>query len=260
MNCYVLDMDGTLNLGDTPIDGALEFLLTLRERSVPFWFFTNNSSRSPKAYVEKLHRLGFGFVERSDIMTSGDVLIDLLQSRPEIRRVYVAGTSAFREQMREAGFELLEEDCTDADCAVLGFDTTFTFGKADCLCRLAAAGVPFYATNVDRVCPLDNGRFLPDCGSMAAMIEHASGVRPIFVGKPSAFTAQYILRRTGTAPERTAIVGDRLYTDIQTAVNGGMIGIAVLSGETTEEEISTSSIRPHLVLPSVRDIQRAIVL
>lgn len=259
IECFVLDMDGTINLGETVIDGALEFVRMLRTRGISFCFFTNNSSKSPKAYIEKLHRLGFVDVTRSDVMTSGDVMIDYLKRQyGDGARVYLAGTPELEEQFREAGFDLADEECCDAACAVLGFDTTFCFEKADCLCRLVKSGVPFYATNIDRVCPLEEGRFLPDCGSMAAMITHATGVEPVFVGKPSRLTVDYILRRTGAAPERTAMVGDRLYTDIKTAVNGGTVGIAVLSGEITEEDIAASDIEPHYVLDSVRDITEEI--
>lgn len=254
ISCYVLDMDGTINLGDTPIAGAHEFVGALQEAGIPYYFFTNNSSRSPEAYVERLHGLGFADVTRGQIMTSGDVMIATLLRENPRPRIYLAGTPALRTQFAEAGITLLDEGCTGADYAVLGFDTTFDFRKADTLCRLVSRGVPFLATNIDRVCPLEEGAFLPDCGSMAAMIEHATGVAPRFVGKPFRETAEYILQRAGTEPERTAIVGDRIYTDIMTAVNGGLIGIAVLSGEIGWEDIARAELQPDYILDSVADI------
>lgn len=257
MECFILDMDGTVYLGDEPIEGARELLDTLRERGTPYYFFTNNSSRSPLVYVERLAHLGFAGVGREQIMTSGDVMIEHLKQGSRSPAVYLAGTPALREQFAEAGIRLLDEDCSGADFAVLGFDTTFNFRKADTLCRLVSAGVPFLATNIDRVCPLAGGAFLPDCGSMAAMIEHATGVAPRFIGKPFPETAEYILRRTGTAPEKTAVVGDRIYTDIQTAVAGGMVGVAVLSGEIGWDDIEESGVHPDYVLDSVADIGAA---
>lgn len=259
IECFVLDMDGTINLGETLIPGALEFVQAMRKKGIQFCFFTNNSSKSPKAYVEKLRRLGLTRVEREEIMTSGDVMIDYIKRQPGGgRRVFLAGTPALEEQFSEAGFTLCGAETESADWAVLGFDTTFDYRKAECLCRLVSRGVPFLATNIDRVCPLEGGRSIPDCGSMAAMITHATGVEPVFVGKPSALTVRYILSRTGTAPEKTAIVGDRLYTDIMTALNGGIIGIAVLSGEITAQDIEESDVVPHYVLGSVADILIAI--
>lgn len=258
IECFVLDMDGTINLGDTPIPGAHELIRLLSGQGIPYYFFTNNSSRSPLAYVDRLHRLGFAQVGREQIMTSGDVMIEYLKRHAKEPRIYLAGTPALEEQFTQAGIRLLGPGCTDADFAVLGFDTTFDYGKADTLCRLVAAGVPFLATNMDRVCPLEDGAFLPDCGSMAALIEHATGTAPLFVGKPARETAQYILARARTDPSRTAIVGDRLYTDIQTAVNGGLVGVAVLSGEIGWEDIEAGSVRPDYVLNSVADIAAAI--
>ena len=153
-----------------------------------------------------------------------------------------------------AGIQLLPADTQAADAAVLGFDTTFDFQKADTICRLVSSGVPFLATNIDRVCPLEGGAFLPDCGSMSAMIEHATGIAPKFVGKPFAETVSFILDAAGTPPEKTAIVGDRLYTDIATAVNGGITGIAVLSGEISQQDIDASEIVPDYTFDSVAGI------
>lgn len=261
LECFVLDMDGTINLGDQVIDGALELVELFTRRGIRFYFFTNNSSRSPEVYVERLHRLGFRDVTRGHVLTSGDVMIDyLLRRSGGPVPVYLAGTPPLEEQFFRAGFRLLDADCRpdEVSYGVLGFDTTFTFEKADALCRLAAAGVPFVATNIDRVCPLEDGKFLPDCGSMAAMITHATGVVPLFVGKPSRITADYILRVTGSNPAKTAIVGDRIYTDIMTAVNGGLVGIAVLSGEISRRDIEESGEKPDFVLESVRDILEAL--
>lgn len=258
IECFVLDMDGTINLGDSVIDGALEFVELLFEAGKACYFFTNNSSRSPQTYVERLRGLGFSRVTRREVMTSGDVMIHLLKEKKENPRVFLSGSPSLERQFLESGIELLEPGCRKADFAVLGFDTTFNYEKADTLCALVAAGVPFLATNIDRVCPLEGGAFMPDCGSMAAMIEHATGIAPEFVGKPFAPTVKYILSQTKTAPERTALVGDRLYTDILTAVNGGIVGIAVLSGEIGWEDIDAWEHLPDYVLGSVRDIYDAL--
>lgn len=256
--CFVLDMDGTINLGDSVIPGAHEFVALLARRQIPCFYFTNNSSRSPLAYVERLRNLGFADVTREQVMTSGDVMIHVLTQFSPHPRVFLSGTPALEHQFADAGIVLLDADCKSADYAVLGFDTTFDYRKADTLCRLISAGVPFYATNIDRVCPLEGGAFMPDCGSMAAMISHATGIRPVFVGKPFPETARYILSRTHTPADRTAIVGDRLYTDILTAVNGGLIGIAVLSGEIGWQDIERSEFQPDYILESVADIHAAL--
>jgi HAD superfamily hydrolase (TIGR01450 family) len=253
IECFVLDMDGTVNLGNTLIDGAKELIELFFEKGIKFSFFTNNSSKAPEDYVEKLSWLGFSGITRRHVMTSGDVMLHYLREHGA-QKVFLAGTPELERQFREAGLTLLRPDTEEADCVVLGFDTTFDFAKADTVCRLAWAGVPFVATNIDRVCPLEDGRFWPDCGSMAAMIEHATGIAPRFVGKPFADTVEYILAGAGVARERVAMVGDRLYTDIKTAVNGGVTGIAVLSGEISYHDIETGDVAPDYILDSVKDI------
>ena len=126
------------------------------------------------------------------------------------------------------------------------------------VCRLVAQDVPFLATNIDRVCPMGGGLSIPDCGSMCTMVTHATGKEPKYVGKPFKETVDFILAKTGTKPEKTAMVGDRLYTDIKTAVVGGICGIAVLSGEVTYDEIIDSDIHPDYILQSVKDIYHAL--
>lgn len=259
IKCFVLDMDGTINLGDTLIDGAMDFVTLLQQRGIPFYFFTNNSSKSPDDYVEKLRKLGFPGITRHHIMTSGDVMIHYLKTHcAATPRIYLAGTPELEKQFREAGLDLTDGTDMEIDFAVLGFDTTFDFHKADTLCKLAAAGVPFVATNIDRVCPLEGGAFVPDCGSMACMIEHATGVGPKFVGKPFVETVEFITAKTGIDPRHTAMVGDRLYTDVKTAVNGGMTGIAVLSGEISFDDVVNGDVVPDYLLDGVKDIYEAL--
>lgn len=259
IECYVFDMDGTLNLGERPLPGATQLIRHLQETERKFFFFTNNSSKSPEEYVKKLSRMGFPSVKREDIISSGDVMIHFLKQKFADPAIYLSGTPALEEQFREAGITLLPSDTPKADAVVLGFDTTFNFEKADTICRLITAGAPFYATNIDRVCPLDGGAFLPDCGSMCEMIRHATGIPPKFVGKPFKETVDYILAKAGTHPSKTAMVGDRLYTDIKTAVNGGIVGIAVLSGEISQHDIDISQdVHPDYVLDSVADILAAL--
>ena len=258
LECFVFDMDGTINLGDELIDGSKELIELLRAQKKAFYFFTNNSSKAPLDYVEKLKKLGFEGITREHIMTSGDVMIHYLKTLMDEPAVYLAGTKELEKQFLDAGITLLPDGVEKAQYVVLGFDTTFNFEKADNLCRLIDGGAKFLATNIDRVCPLPGGRFWPDCGSMSAMIAHATGVEPEFVGKPFTHTVDYILDKTGTSRTKTAIVGDRLYTDIKTAVVGGICGIAVLSGEVTYEEIMDGDVKPDYILNSVADIYRTL--
>lgn len=257
IECFVFDMDGTINLGNTLIPGSLELIEALKKQHKEFYFFTNNSSRSPEAYIQKLTHLGFTDITRRHIMTSGDVMIHYLKTHfGTAPTIYLAGTPELEKQFRRAGIKLLCSGSTESpDAVVLAFDTTFNFEKATTMCRMISAGAPFLATNIDKVCPLEAGAYLPDCGSMCKMITHATGVEAKFVGKPFQETVAYILNTSGSDPRKTAIVGDRLYTDIATATAGGIIGIAVLSGEVTLEDIQAQQeIHPDYILNSVADI------
>ncbi len=147
--------------------------------------------------------------------------------------------------------------CTDTerpDCLVVGFDTTFSYAKADRATALLRQGVPFLATNIDAVCPLEDGAVLPDCASICAMLTHATGVQAKFIGKPFAETAAYIARVAGIPAERTAVVGDRLYTDMRLALDNGMCAVGVLSGEMTREDIAREAAALHYLFPSVMEL------
>ncbi len=254
IKCFVFDMDGTIYMSERVIDGAFDLLELLKKRGTPFLFFTNNSSKSPDDYVQKLRRLGFLGIEREQILSSGDVLAHYVLNTYEKPKIYLAGTPALHEQMQTYGIECGNVGDMDVSAAVMGFDTTLDYEKINHFCTLVAGGVDFLATNIDNICPLDGGGFLPDCGSMCKMVTHSTGVEPKFVGKPFKETVDCILRVSGLPAHDIAMVGDRLYTDIATAVNGEMTGIAVLSGEITARDIEVSDIKPHITVNSVADI------
>ena len=152
--------------------------------------------------------------------------------------------------MRAAGLEL---DDREPEAVVLGFDLTLTYDKLRRACRFIGAGVPFVASHPDLTCPTEAGP-VPDCGAMAALLTAATGVEPVVVGKPNRHMAEAALGRLGAAASQTAIVGDRLYTDMEMGFRSGLKTILVLSGETTEEMVAQAERKPDLVLPSVAEI------
>jgi HAD superfamily hydrolase (TIGR01450 family) len=157
--------------------------------------------------------------------------------RQGFRRLFVMGTSAFVGELEDAGFSLDDES---PDCVVLGFDTSLTYAKLERATLLLRRGVPFIATHPDLVCPTEYG-FIPDCGSMIALLRAASGVDPVIVGKPEPALLQMALERLRLPPSRVAMVGDRLYTDMAMARRAGTRAILVLSGETTVDMLRTAS-------------------
>lgn len=252
IECFVLDMDGTVYLGRRLLPGALELLELLAQRGVCYRFFTNNSSKSPEDYAEKLFRLGFGAQPR--VITSGDVSADyIIKTYGAGARVYAVGTVSLVRQLEACGIV-----CTDEtpDCVLVGFDTTFDYAKADRAVALLRAGAPYLATNIDAVCPLEDDAVLPDCASICAMLTHATGRLPKYLGKPFPETARYITAATGVPAEKTAVVGDRLYTDMRLALDNGMCAIGVLSGEMTRADVDAGPDKPHFLIESVEALCR----
>lgn len=200
-------------------------------------------------YVEKLRRMDYPAVEK-DIMTSGDVTVQYLKTNYPNKKVYLSGTPALEELFRTEGICLVQEQ---PDVVVVGFDMTLTYEKLERVCTFIRNGAVFLATHKDINCPTENG-FIPDCGAVCAAISLSTGVEPKYLGKPCKETMDMVLQKTGYKKEEVAFVGDRLYTDVATGVENGAIGILVLSGETKEEDIEKSDVKPDAVFGSLKDM------
>lgn len=254
IRCFIVDMDGTIYLSERPLPGARALLKLLDERRIPYYFFTNNSSHSADSYIEKLERLGFGAYPRGRIISSADVAADyILRAFGANARAYVVGTPALLGQLSSEGVECADENSIP-DCLLVGFDTTLDYKKANHALELIRSGVPFLATNIDAVCPLDGGKVLLDCGSICSMLTHASGAEPKFLGKPFTETAAYIAKITEVPPEKTAVIGDRLYTDMRFAADNGMCSIGLLSGEMSLQDINSSGMKLDYVFSGAQEL------
>lgn len=242
---FVLDMDGTIYLGDRLFPFTKRFLDAVRQNGADFCFFTNNSSKNREAYLTKLAGMGIEIPPEKMLISNG-VILDWLKAHHPHETAYVVGTPALRADFDGAGIR----QCEDADYVVLGFDTTLTYEKLCTACDLVRAGKPIYGVNPDFNCPVEGG-FIPDCGSMAALIQASTGVQCEFFGKPSRHTLEYMLQHTGCRPEEMAVVGDRLYTDIAVAAGTAVTSILVMSGETTPEMLAQSEIKPDLVFDNI---------
>ncbi|MBR5811317.1 MAG: HAD-IIA family hydrolase [Bacteroidales bacterium] len=234
-----LDMDGTIYLGSTLFPYTLKFLADMKEAGIGYSFLTNNPSRSVADYLKKLEGLGIQ-ADEENMYTTSLAAIDYIKTHyPEAKRLFLLGTPSMISQFEKAGFESCADDPDDVpDVLVVAFDMTLNYQR---LCRAAwwaSQGVPYIATNPDRVCPTDQKVVLVDCGSMCKCIEHATGRQPdITLGKPDPNMLYGIMERLDLKPEEVAMVGDRIYTDTATAHNAGAFGVLVLSGETTLEVV-----------------------
>ena len=232
-----LDMDGTIYLGSTLFPFTKKFLADMTEAGITYSFLTNNPSISVSDYLKKLEKLGIEATE-DNMYTTSLAAIDYIRSHyPEAKRLFILGTPSMTTQFEEAGFISCADDPDDVpDVRVVAFDTTLAYDR---LCRAswwASQGIPYVATNPDKVCPTDQRTVLVDCGSMCKCIEYATGRQPdVCVGKPDPNMLRGVFERYGYQPEEVAMVGDRIYTDTATAHNAGAFGVLVLSGETTLE-------------------------
>jgi HAD superfamily hydrolase (TIGR01457 family) len=243
-------MDGTVYLGEQWIPGALDFLRALEERGKQYVFLTNNSSKNAGAYLEKMARLGFP-VARDKIVTSGQATIAFLGRKYPERRVYLLGNPLLTAEFREAGVMLDEEN---PQVVVVGFDTTLDYAKMCRVCDLVRAGLPYISTHPDFNCPTETG-FIPDNGAIHAFI-HASAFRypDTIIGKPNSEIMNYMLARTGAERESTAVVGDRLYTDVYAGMDNGFTGILVLSGEATMRDVEQAAKKPDFIFSSLGEM------
>lgn len=248
-----LDMDGTIYLGSQLFPWTKGFLQKLTDNGIGYSFLTNNPTRSLDDYVKKLHGMGIE-ATRDEVYTTAVATIDYIKTHfPEARRLFVLGTPSMIGEFEAAGFEMCADDSNDRpDVLVVAFDTTLVYPR---LCRAswwAAQGVPYIATNPDRVCPTDQPVILVDCGSMCACIEHATGRKPdIVIGKPNPDMLRGIMDRYGYRPDEIAMCGDRIYTDVAMARNAGALGVLVLSGETTLDTAMHSDPLPPITADTV---------
>ncbi len=250
VKCFLLDMDGTFYLGGKLIEGSLDFIQRVRDTGRDYLFLTNNSSHNANFYVEKLARMGLK-VDRSKVLTSGEATADKLNELYPGKRAFVLGNEYLVEDLREGGIPI---DMEDPEIVVAGYDTTLDYKKMTAVCDFVRAGLPHIATHPDFNCPTETG-FAPDLGAIMAFIEASTTRRPdLIVGKPYPGIVEAALRRTGRQVGELAMVGDRLYTDIETGRRSGMLSILVMSGETTEEMLSASSIRPDLIFGRLADM------
>lgn len=169
------------------------------------------------------------------------------------KKIYALGTASFRQQLAESGFNITDKLEDDVDCLCMGFDTELSFQKLEDACILLGRGVDYIATNPDWVCPTWYG-YVPDCGSIAQILETATGRKPKFIGKPQPDMALLAMKATGFSAEETVLIGDRLYTDIACGVNAGISTIFVLSGEGTMEDVKNSDVKPEFIYDGIRKI------
>lgn len=254
IKCFLFDMDGTINLGNTLIPGMDVFFQKLRQAGRDFYLVTNNSSKGHEHYVEKMGRMGIE-VARENVLISSDAFVYYMQQLKPGARLFVLGTEELKKTVREAGFKVTSTLEEGADFVVVGFDMSLNYENLTIACRLVDRGVPYVATHPDVRCPIEGGEFIPDCGAMLELIKTATGksVQEI-TGKPYHYMVDLITAKTGYKREEIAMVGDRLATDIAFGLNNNILSVMVLTGEATLEDVKNGNIKPNIILEHASEI------
>jgi len=225
----VIDLDGCVYVGNTPIPGAAEAIKKLRQMGLKIVFLTNNSTLTRKNYRKKLERMGV-MAGEDEILTSGVVAARYIKKKSMGTRILPIAEEGFTEEAKSLGLEMLGPNrWTEAECVVVGLDRRLTYDKLAKACLAIRAGAFYLATNLDNVYPSEEG-YLPGAGSIAALITAATGVHPVSVGKPEKEASIQALELLGATPSEVLFVGDRVDTDVAAAKAVGCKSILVKTG------------------------------
>jgi NagD protein len=246
---WMLDMDGVLVHEGTLIPGADEFIARLRETGTPFLVLTNNSFFTPGDLRFRLLRSGIDLPPDA-IWTSALATCAFLHDQRPRGRAFAVGEAGLTTALHDIGYVLTD---ADPDYVVLGETRTYSFEAVTTAIRLIAAGARFVATNPDPTGPSNEG-LLPATGSVAALISRATGVEPYFVGKPNPLMMRAALNRLQVHSETTAMVGDRMDTDVIAGLEAGMRTVLVLSGITAASDVERFPYRPNRVVGSIKEL------
>jgi len=253
---FLLDMDGVLYVGNTPIEGAAKTVAYLRRKGKKLIFMTNNSGSTRHEYVQKLAKMGIAARE-SDVLTSGYVAMLYLRGRAPRARVYVVGELGLKKEIINGGFKVLtDRRAEEADFVVVGLDRAMSYKRLTAGVRALLAGAELIATNMDATYPTEEG-LSPGAGAVVGALSASSGKPPkVVIGKPSPFMIKLALGIVGSRPSKTAIVGDKLSTDILAGKRFGLKTILVLSGVTSKRDIGKIKAEkmPDLVVPSIKSL------
>lgn len=254
---FMIDMDGVLWTGETPMAGLVDFFDLLNQHGYPFLLVTNNASKTPSQYVEKLGKFGVTITEEH-VLTSALATADFCASEFAAETaVYISGGAGIKEAMRQRGFKLLTVDDVlagaTAPLVVVGFSRDTGYYDLAAATILVNKGARFIGTNPDTTFPSEIGQ-LPGAGSLIGLVEIATEQTAFKVGKPGQQMFLEGLKRLGAAPENTAMIGDRLNTDIAGGHSVGMHTILVLSGIAQQDELKESTVQPSFVFDDIRAI------
>lgn len=246
---YLIDMDGVLNRGNTPVTHAREFIARLQERNIPFLLLTNHSCDTP---VQLQHKMaGMGMKIELEQFYSAAIATAHWLSDQGARRVYAIGREGLFDALERYDIERCENDVSHV---VVGFSRHLDYDQFKLAMRLVKAGAQFVGTNPDPTYPVEDGE-APECGLLLGALQGVTGQAPLIVGKPEAIIYYQAASRLGLSLENLTMIGDRLDTDIIGALGVGAQSILVLTGHTTREILAQSPVTPHRVIENLSELE-----
>lgn len=249
----LIDMDGVLWVGHQPLPGVREFFEFLRAHKIHFVLVSNNATRRADYTVDRLRGMGIE-IPPENVLTSADATPRWLTTKmPEMKKAFIVGEAALRDALQDAKIEIVERD---ADVVVVGLDRNIQYEKLKRATLEIRRGAKFIATNTDRTLPTEEG-LTPGAGSIVAAVMAATDVEPLVIGKPGRPMFDLALEIAGTQPEHTAMLGDRLDTDIDGAAELGLKTIMVLTGVSTRAEAEQNRYKPDFIFDDLIALRKA---
>ena len=256
IKALILDMDGVIWKADAPIGDLPSTFNRIRERGLKFVFATNNGTKTPEDYQQKLADLGVDIAPSQVVTSAMGIAFMLAQRFPRGTKIFMIGEDGIRVALEEKGFEILSaENASQAQAFVMGIDRGINFQKVAEATLLVRAGIPFYTTNTDKTFPTPRGE-IPGSGAWVSVIQTATNVEPIIAGKPFPFLMELSLEKLGTKKEETLVVGDRLETDIAAGQSVGCPTALVLSGVSTKAQADAWTPKMDIIAASLADLVR----
>lgn len=247
---YLIDLDGTAYLGTNVIEETIEFTNVLNEMAIPFKFVTNNSSATETDVVSKLKSMGY-MVSETNIVTTARATANYLVHNKPVAKVFLIGSGGVVQALNDANIKIVE-NYIEADTVIVGLDKDVTYGRLADACLAIRRGATFISTNPDIALPSERG-LLPGNGSIAKLVETATEVVPITIGKPQKHIMQEALNQLGLNHDQVAMVGDNYMTDIMSGINMGIDTIFVNTGLTRREDLQNYDIQPTHVCETLLD-------
>ena len=253
----IIDMDGVLWRGKQPLPGLERFFETLHRLTIRFVLATNNATKSREEYLAKLEQFGLNVGDEA-ILTSPQATASYLARHAPQAQVFVIGEAGLIAELRAAGLCVVNERPERATHVVVGLDRGLTYAKLAEACLLIRRGAAFIGTNPDLTFPSERG-LVPGNGAVLAALQAATGVAPLIIGKPQPEMILQAMARMNCTPENTAMIGDRLDTDILGGQRAGLTTILMLSGVTGREDLNRSAIAPDYVFANLDELADALL-